>query len=141
MSNALNIEIEEVIVFFAAWFFFTCITYGTNVPAGLFMPGMILGCCVGNITGNVLKDLGIIEEDDPEGGGKNYENAIKNFIVVGTAAVLAGYTRMTYSLAVIMMETAQVMNLFVPIFFTVVISNKVGALFTRGLYVRAVRGK
>jgi H+/Cl- antiporter ClcA len=62
-------------------------------------------------------------------------------VVIGTASVLAGYTRMTYSLAIIVMETAQVMNLFVPIFFTIIISNKVGAIFTRGLYNRAVRGK
>lgn len=55
--------------------------------------------------------------------------------------MLAGYTRMTYSLAVIVMETAQVMNLFVPIVFTIMISTKVGSYFTRGLYDRAIRGK
>lgn len=61
--------------------------------------------------------------------------------MLGTAAMLAGYIRMTYSLAVIMMETAQVMNLFVPIVFTVIISNKVGELFTRGLYDKTIRAK
>jgi len=66
---------------------------------------------------------------------------MKNFNVVATAAVLAGYTRLTFSLAVIMMETSQVMNLFVPTFFAIMISVKVGELFTRGLYVRAIRGK
>ena len=48
---------------------------------------------------------------------------------------------MTYSLAVIVMETSQVMNLFVPIVFTIMISNQVGYVYTRGLYERAVRGK
>ena len=61
--------------------------------------------------------------------------------MLGIAATLAGYTRMTYSLAVIMMETAQTMNLFVPIFLTILISNQVGALFTRSMYDRAMRGK
>lgn len=33
------------------------------------------------------------------------------------------------------------MNLFIPMFFAVVVSNKVGECFTRGLYVRGTRGK
>lgn len=56
-------------------------------------------------------------------------------------SMLAGYTRMTYSLAVITMETSQDINIFIPIIVTVVISNGVGSLFTRGLYDRAVRAK
>ena len=66
---------------------------------------------------------------------------MKNFIVLGCAAMLAGYTRMTYSLGVILMETAQTMNLFVPIIFTIIIANHVGYLFTRSLYDRGIRGK
>ena len=54
---------------------------------------------------------------------------------------MAGYTRMTYSLAVILMETGQVLNLFVPIVFSIMISNQVGYIFTRSLYERATRGK
>ena len=56
-------------------------------------------------------------------------------------AMLAGYTRMTYSLAVIVMETSQAINIFIPIIFAISIANFVGSLFTRGLYDRAVRGK
>jgi chloride channel 7 len=62
-------------------------------------------------------------------------------IILGTAGMMSGYTRMTYSLAVILMETSMDINLFVPIVFTVLISNQVGFMFTRGLYDRAVRGK
>jgi len=56
-------------------------------------------------------------------------------------SMLAGYTRMTYSLAVITMETSQAINIFVPIIITISIANHVGAYFTRGLYDRAIRGK
>ena len=55
--------------------------------------------------------------------------------------MMAGYTRMTYSLAIILMETSMDINLFVPIVFTNIISNGVGYLFTRSLYERAIRGK
>ena len=55
--------------------------------------------------------------------------------------MLAGYTRMTYSLAVIVMETSQAINIFVPLFFCIIVANYTGALFTRGLYDRACRSK
>lgn len=61
--------------------------------------------------------------------------------MLGTAGMLAGYTRMTYSLAIIMMETAQAMNMFVPIVMVIMVANFVGSQFTRGLYDRAIRGK
>jgi len=56
-------------------------------------------------------------------------------------AMLAGYTRMTYSLIVIVMETTQSINIFLPVTLTVFTANLVGDLFTRGLYDRAVRAK
>ena len=37
------------------------------------------------------------------------------YIILGMGAMLAGYTRMTYSLAVIVMETSQAINIFIPI--------------------------
>jgi H+/Cl- antiporter ClcA len=38
-----------MISFVAVWYLFTITTYGTNVPAGLFLPGMIIGCCMGDL--------------------------------------------------------------------------------------------
>lgn len=115
------------------------ITYGTNVPAGLFLPGMIVGSALGEIMAKTLKDhteYGRVREEE-----QVYINTRKHFVVLGCGAVLAGYTRMTYSLAVILMETSQSLSLFIPIIFTIIVSNQVGALFTRSLYQRACRGK
>jgi len=39
-----------MIAFIAVWYIFTITTYGTNVPAGLFLPGMIIGCAVGDLS-------------------------------------------------------------------------------------------
>lgn len=63
------------------------------------------------------------------------------YIVLSMGAMLAGYTRMTYSLVVIVMETSQSVNIFIPICVSVAIANFVGEQFTRSLYERAVRGK
>jgi len=65
----------------------------------------------------------------------------KKYITIGCGAFMAGYTRMTYSLGVIIMETSQDLSIFVPIIFAIIISNQVGFKFTRSLYQRATRSK
>lgn len=57
------------------------------------------------------------------------------------AAMLAGYTRMTYSILTITMETCQSVSIFMPLVLAIGTSNVIGDFFTRSLYERAVRGK
>ena len=123
-------------IFFCGWYFFTIITYGTNVPSGLFLPGMIIGCAIGDLYSDFQRDINMFDLTKDQ----NFELR-KYLIVIGCAATLAGYTRMTYSLGVIMMETSQTINIFVPVIFSIIISNQFGYVFTRSLYQRAVRGK
>jgi H+/Cl- antiporter ClcA len=69
-------------------------TYGVWVPAGLFLPGIIIGCAVGSLWGDFQK---IVFDDE--------SLSISGFAMIGAAAMLTSYCRMTYSLAVIMLET------------------------------------
>ena len=39
-----------------AWYLQMTITYGTNVPAGLFLPGMIVGSALGEILARSLHE-------------------------------------------------------------------------------------
>ena len=55
--------------------------------------------------------------------------------------MMAGYTRQTYSMAVIMLETSQTVNFFIPILLTIMVSVGVGGIFNRSLYERALRSK
>ena len=55
--------------------------------------------------------------------------------------MLASYTRLTYSLCVIMLETTQSINFFIPIMISVLVSVQVGDSFNRSIYERALRGK
>lgn len=118
-----------MVIFGAVWYFFTIVTYGTNVPAGLFLPGMIVGCTLGNILVTIVIELNIITNTDP-----NFYAIRKKFIILGCGAFMAGYTRMTYSLGVILMETTQDLSLFVPLLISIIIANRTGYLFTRSLY-------
>ena len=52
------------------------------------------------------------------------KNSIRRkYIVIGAGAVMAGYTRMTYSIALILMETSEDLSVFVPMLFAILISN------------------
>jgi chloride channel 3/4/5 len=82
------------------WYLFTITTYGTNIPAGLFLPGMIIGCTLGNLLVLMVYILKIATIDDDE-----FVIIAKKLIILGCGSFMAGYTRMTYSLGVIMMET------------------------------------
>ena len=67
--------------------------------------------------------------------GQSYE-------IMGCAAMLAGFTRMTYSLVVVMLETTQQINFFIPILIAVATSVAVGnAVSGNSLYDRALRIK
>lgn len=73
------------------------------MPAGLFLPGMIVGSALGEIMARTLKDNTHYGDSESI---EVYYNTRKHFVVLGCGSVLAGYTRMTYSLAVILMETS-----------------------------------
>mmetsp|Transcript_54652 Transcript_54652/g.75067 ORF Transcript_54652/g.75067 Transcript_54652/m.75067 type:complete len:105 (+) Transcript_54652:239-553(+) len=100
--------------FFFVWYFFTVTTYGVWVPAGLFLPGMIMGCAMGIIWGKTLD--GIVHGIWPD---NQYEYVKQSKQIMGAAAMLAGYTRFTYSLAVIILETTHSIDLFIPIIITI----------------------
>jgi H+/Cl- antiporter ClcA len=65
----------------------------------------------------------------------------QTYVIIGAAAMLASYTRMTYSLAVIMLETTQAINNFLPITLGIATSLMVAKAFNRGLYDYAIRSK
>ena len=136
MNKRIEGDFITFFIFFAVWYFFTITTYGTNVPSGLFLPGMIIGCTLGAMFTELMVAISLIDLDAP-----NYDTIRKKYIVIGCSSFMAGYTRMTYSLGIIMMETSQDLSLFVPMIFSIITGNQVGYLFTRSLYQRACRGK
>ena len=130
-------SMTNLFFFVLVWYVFMCLNYGTNVPAGLFLPGVIIGCATGNWIYWLFENWGMMDSY----GSHEKEGILRSYIILGCAAYMAGYTRMTYSLAVIIMETTQSIESFIPIILAISISNEVGGLFTRSLYVRACRGK
>lgn len=95
-SDYFDIDPENLLFFGLVWYFFTITTYGVKIPAGLFLPGIIMGGAMGR-----LYAYGI-QYALP---GSVSPGEIEQNTILGSAAMLSGYCRLTYSLTVIMLET------------------------------------
>jgi len=119
-------------IFTSIWFLFTIVTYGVWVPSGLFLPGMIIGCGVGSFYGTLISKWELHSSTD-------YSPVTP--VLVSAGAMLAGYTRLTYSLVIIMLETTSSIDIFIPMMVGIMASRAVSGLLTRSLYERALRTK
>ncbi len=114
------------------------ITFGLQIPAGIILPSMAIGALCGRAVGIVI-----------EVWQGNHPNALifatcepdipcitpGTYAIIGAAAALAGVTRMTVSIVVIMFELTGALTYVLPIMIAVMISKWVGDAFgKRGIY-------
>ncbi|KAL1923502.1 uncharacterized protein VTP21DRAFT_8482 [Calcarisporiella thermophila] len=112
--------------------FFTAVTFGTKVPAGVLTPSMAIGACFGRALGLLIQAwqryhhgfwlFASCKPDMPCVTPGTYA-------MVGAAAALGGVTRMTVSLVVIMFELTGALTYVLPIMIAVMISKWVGDAF------------
>lgn len=108
-------------------------TFGAGVPAGLFVPCLFTGACLGRVVGF----------------GAHYINSLIPgsqvvvnpgvYAMVGAASVLGGVCRVTISLVVIMFELTDGLQMVVPFMCACLIAKFVGDYFTGGIYDCAIR--
>jgi len=104
------------------------LTIGTACPAGLFVPSLFIGACLGRCTGGALKAL-----------NKNWRFFSHQidpgvYSMVGAAAVLGGVSRMTISLVVIMLELTGGLDYVVPFMLSVLLAKAVGDAINESIY-------
>jgi H+/Cl- antiporter ClcA len=129
--GGLQVGAWQMLIFITIWYLLTIVTYGVWVPAGLFLPGMIIGCAVGSLYETIEKSV----------FGEATANPSVLPVIIASGAMLAGYTRLSYSLLMIMLETTTCINLFIPMMIGILTSRAVSKPFTRSLYERALRTK
>jgi chloride channel 3/4/5 len=129
-----------VLLLFAAvlGFFLSSITFGLQVPAGILLPSMAIGALVGRAVGIIMEiwvdnhpSFFVFQACDPD------LRCITpaTYAIIGAAAALAGVTRMTVSIVVIMFELTGALTYVLPIMVAVMISKWVGDAFSRrGIY-------
>lgn len=119
-------------------FFLAAITFGLQIPAGIILPSMAIGALTGRAVGIIMEIwytnhptafiFGSCEPDIPCVTPGTYA-------IVGAAASLAGVTRMTVSIVVIMFELTGALTYVLPIMIAVMISKWIGDAFSRrGIY-------
>lgn len=122
----------------AVGFLLASITFGLQIPAGIILPSMAIGALYGRAVGIIVQVW--------QG---NHSNALifatcepdipcitpGTYAIIGAAAALAGVTRMTVSIVVIMFELTGALTYVLPIMIAVMVSKWVGDAFgRRGIY-------
>ena len=129
-----------VLLIFAAvlGFFLAAITFGLQIPAGIILPTMAIGALIGRATGIIME---IWQHNHPD--FIVFNSCDKDvacitpgtYAIIGAAAALAGVTRMTVSIVVIMFELTGALTYVLPIMISVMIAKWVGDAFSRrGIY-------
>lgn len=119
-------------------FLLASVTFGLQIPAGIILPSMAIGALVGRAVGVIMEiwvnnnrtffPFASCEPDIPCITPGTYA-------IIGAAAALAGVTRMTVSIVVIMFELTGALTYVLPIMIAVMISKWVGDAFgKRGIY-------
>lgn len=88
----------------------TTITFGIKVPAGIYVPSMVVGGLMGRIVGHLVQYLVFMHPDNvifggcPKGGGLEGCITPGVYALVAAGATMCGVTRLSVTLAVILFE-------------------------------------
>ncbi|KAH9479507.1 H(+)/Cl(-) exchange transporter 5 [Psilocybe cubensis] len=118
----------------------TAWTFGMMIPAGIFLPTIGIGACLGRAMGLIMQSLyrayptaWIFLSCPPDPSVGCISPGF--YAVIGASAMLGGVTRMTISLVVILFELTGALSHVLPIMICVMTSKWVGdALGKDGIY-------
>jgi len=113
-------------------------TFGLQIPAGILLPSMAVGALFG-------RSIGLVVELAQQNHSKSILFAAcepdipcvtpGTYAVIGAAAALAGATRMTVSIVVIMFELTGALTYVLPIMIAVMLAKWTGdAIHSQGIY-------
>ncbi|KAH0450334.1 hypothetical protein IEQ34_021026 [Dendrobium chrysotoxum] len=119
---------QSLLTFLVMFYSLAVVTFGTAVPAGQFVPGIMIGSTYGRLVGIfVVKYYMKLNVDEG------------TYALLGAASFLGGSMRMTVSLCVIMVEITNNLKLLPLIMLVLLISKAVGDFFNEGLYEEQAR--
>lgn len=119
---------KSLLTFLVMFYSLAVVTFGTAVPAGQFIPGIMIGSTYGRLVGMFV--VKFYKKLNVEEG---------TYALLGAASFLGGSMRMTVSLCVIMVEITNNLKLLPLIMLVLLISKAVGDFFNEGLYEEQVQ--
>ena len=135
--KGITLTLPHMFAYLTLWYFFTCTTYGCYVPAGTFLPAIIIGVSVGTI----YKDIFSYLFDEDQIRDEEYFDRAVVPVLVAVGGMLSAQFRLTYSLTVIMLETTNSINIFAPMMLCALTATKVANFLTPGFYQVAIKQK
>ncbi|EFA85505.1 chloride channel protein [Heterostelium album PN500] len=132
-SRSANLfSIQTLIVFTVISFILTTITSGIMLSSGLFIPMMLIGASLGRLAGQ-FGALMFKHANPP------IDPSI--YAMVGSSAMMAGFSRMTISLAIIIVELTEGTQYMLPVILSVMIAKWVGDIFNESIYEHLMEQK
>ncbi|GAU98531.1 hypothetical protein RvY_09664 [Ramazzottius varieornatus] len=120
-------------------FVLSIMSVGMKIPAGVFIPNMVVGAMVGRMVGVGMEQLSTTYSEAAlfvTACGTTARCVTPGlYAVIGAAAVMGGVTRITISMVVIMVEVTGGLQYIVPLMAAVMTSKWVGdILMKEGIY-------
>ena len=127
-SEILDI-IRYLCVAFIVKAFLTTITFGIKVPAGIYVPSMVVGGLMGRIVGHLVQYLVFMHPDHaifsscPKDGGLEGCITPGVYALVAAGATMCGVTRLSVTLAVILFELTGSLDHVLPFSLSVLVAK------------------
>ena len=124
-SNDSTFSSSALFLFLVPYVAMACVTSGSSVPSGMFVPSLLSGAAFGRLVGHLLHKLDMSRGTFADSG---------TYALMGAAAITGGITRMTISLTVMILEGTGDMQYVLPLMLVVMSARLIGNIFTEGLY-------
>ena len=109
---------------------------GSCVSSGLFVPMLLMGACIGRFWGlvavRIATSAGLTAEDFQSEEWAWIDPGV--FAMVGAGAYMAGVSRLTLSLAVIVMEMTNEVHFLLPLLIAIMVAKWVADALEHALY-------
>lgn len=140
-------EIKEVLGALCAAFlikgFLTTITFGIKVPAGIYVPSMVVGGLMGRIIGHLVQyivlsypHIALFNSCPIENGGPESCITPGVYALVAAGATMCGVTRLSVTLVVILFELTGSLDHVLPFSLAVLVAKwTADAMEPRSIYV------
>ena len=121
--------IRYLLIAFAIKAFLTTVTFGIKVPAGIYVPSMVVGGLMGRIVGHLVQYLvykhpnSAIFASCPKGG--SLEDCVTPgvYALVAAGATMCGVTRLSVTLVVILFELTGSLDHVLPFSLSVLVAK------------------
>jgi len=121
--------IRYLCIAFVVKAFLTTITFGIKVPAGIYVPSMVVGGLMGRIVGHLVQYLVYMHPDHaifdscPKGAGLEGCVTPGVYALVAAGATMCGVTRLSVTLAVILFELTGSLDHVLPFSLSVLVAK------------------